>query len=506
MSEVAEKSHHDKPQKTQAPGSSTPEPSPEDQAAQYSSSDNISKGGSGSPIDPKSITPGMILRLQSTIGNRAVQRLLGRSTIQRAAIDATQSSLSPQAAEGMSREEIEMAVQSVREKLLTTPEDDPTYTALQSNLNILETAAVQQDYEAARDQMLDSDQEYFDPSSPVFAQYAQSVETLQSLGSPPQDELQGLMMEADQLIVMDQGGQVQLLNDQGFVQIEDNLFPYLDNIAEASRGGSLDITQNQMDQVLVWEDGRAVITPAISGDMLTLLQQGQPAQVEAAVGVPNLEKPWESVRDAGMHSAMTSGIYQLGTYPISRFNGVNLNPGTRIRFADPRFPMKSQTRMLTLFEPGTKRYFAWDYHLPAGKKPHPLWHINQKGMSGLFGQTEHAAMTASQIRQAKSLRYLKVGGKAFIIVGVFVDSYTLTSSVIKSIEQGSPNPAVAETIRVVGGWGAAWAGAKVGAAGGALLGIETGPGAALSAIAGGIVGGFAGYFGADWIADMIDEN
>lgn len=86
------------------------------------------------------------------------------------------------------------------------------------------------------------------------------------------------------------------------------------------------------------------------------------------------------------------------------------------------------------------------------------------------------------------------------------DSYAMGSAIGQSIDEGTPAPAAAQALRVVGGWGGAWVGAKLLCAGGALATSETGPGAVIGCIAGGVIGGFAGYFGADWIADMISPD
>src|SRR6185312_11039479 len=117
------------------------------------------------------------------------------------------------------------------------------------------------------------------------------------------------------------------------------------------------------------------------------------------------------------------GLYQLGSHPLSRFNGVTLPAASRIRFADAGRLMSGQmeTRLITIFQPGTNKYYAWDAHLQVGNTPHTYWHVNQKGMSaGLFGQPNHSAMTASQIAQARTLRYVRVGGRVLFVAGILV--------------------------------------------------------------------------------------
>lgn len=124
-------------------------------------------------------------------------------------------------------------------------------------------------------------------------------------------------------------------------------------------------------------------------------------------------------------------------------------------------------------------------------------------MYKLFGHADHASLTGTQLVQAKQLRYLKIGGRVFLVVGVVVDTVQMGGAAVESYEQGSAKPLAAQTVRTVGGWTAAWAGAKAGVALGGLAGVETGPGLVLTAIGGGLIGGTAGYFGADWIADWI---
>lgn len=203
-----------------------------------------------------------------------------------------------------------------------------------------------------------------------------------------------------------------------------------------------------------------------------------------------------------------AGTYQLMHFPIERLNGVALPPASRVRFADPfrAFSGGMETRVMSIFVEGTNRYYAWDAHLPVGNGQHSYWHINQKGMFNVFGDANHAALSGPALLQARQLRYLKIGGRVFLVAGVVVDGALMAGAAYESYQQGSPRPVMAQTVRTAGSWAAAWAGAKAGLAVGALAGVETGPGLVLTAIGGGIVGGAAGYLGADWIADFIYED
>ena len=106
--------------------------------------------------------------------------------------------------------------------------------------------------------------------------------------------------------------------------------------------------------------------------------------------------------------------------------------------------------------------------------------------------------------QAKQLRYLKIGGRVFLVVGVVVDTVQIAQAAVESYQQRSAKPLVAQAVRTAGTWAMAWAGAKAGMAVGGLAGAASGPGMVLMAIGGGLIGGSAGYFGADWIADLSD--
>jgi hypothetical protein len=111
-----------------------------------------------------------------------------------------------------------------------------------------------------------------------------------------------------------------------------------------------------------------------------------------------------------------------------------------------------------------------------------------------------------QAIESQGMRTIKGLGRGAGYLGAAMTAYDLGNATKQSIEQKSPKPIAAETVRQVGGWGGAWAGAQGGAALGGLLGIETGPGAILTGLVGGLIGGIGGYLGADWVADKIHEN
>jgi hypothetical protein len=127
-------------------------------------------------------------------------------------------------------------------------------------------------------------------------------------------------------------------------------------------------------------------------------------------------------------------------------------------------------------------------------------------MHAVFGHSSHTNIGGAQLVQAKQLRYLKFGGRLFLVVGIVVDTVQLGAATVESIEKETPRPVLAQAIRTGGSWAMAWAGAKAGVLIGGAAGIETGPGLVLTAIGGGILFGIAGYMGADWIADFIYED
>jgi hypothetical protein len=249
------------------------------------------------------------------------------------------------------------------------------------------------------------------------------------------------------------------------------------------------------------EDGRILVglnaMPAIetsSGDLMSLL-------------APPSQRPGAGVGDA-LGLLRGAGVYQLTRFPIARFNGVALPSTTTIRFADPgRWfqPGAMESRLFTITTNG-RNYYSWDAHLPVGSTPHNYYHVNQKGMYSLFGESDHAALVGTRLIQARQLRYLKIGGRVFLVIGVVVDAAQLGAAGVESYQQGSIRPVAAQAVRTAGSWAMAWAGAKAGVALGGLAGVETGPGLVLTAIGGGLIGGAAGFFGADWIADWIYEN
>jgi len=215
-----------------------------------------------------------------------------------------------------------------------------------------------------------------------------------------------------------------------------------------------------------------------------------------------------NMTEAGINGLLKSSVYQLTSYPISNFQGVSLPKGNRIQFAEVSRWLNriSETRLATVYKKGSKSYYSLDAHVPQGKISHSFYHVNQKGMYNFFSQSNHGSIPANQIIPVKTLRYIKIGGRIFLVAAIIVDAGMLTSSAVKSYETGSYRPLAAQTVRTASSWAAAWAGAKAGVATGTMLGATTGPGIVICAIGGGIVGGLIGFMAGDWIGDKIEEG
>jgi hypothetical protein len=354
----------------------------------------------------------------------------------------------------------------------------------------------------------------FSSDAPAFRQYCDVVSELGSVGRQPSIDPAAVGVPSDRLLAVGDDGSVVLLPPDAAVQIAEDLVPALDQVVAAAKGAGDPGLGGDPAQLLLWGDGRSFTTPPMNADFATLVVNGTPAAAEGAENVTALQAPWQRLRGSAVSGLLQSGIYQLGTYPVSNWMGRALPSGSRIRFADPTFGGQwrfrpgppGDTRFMTIFEPGTKRFYAWDAHAPVGATPHDFYHVNQKGMHGIFGQSDHAPIAAAELGAARGMRWVRVGGRVFLVVGVAIDAALLTRSAVQSVEQGTPRPVIAQAVRTIGSWGGAWAGAKLLCVGGAAATVETGPGAVLGCIAGGVAGGFAGYYGADWIADMISED
>ena len=224
---------------------------------------------------------------------------------------------------------------------------------------------------------------------------------------------------------------------------------------------------------------------------------------------PAIEEGSDQLLPIGPSTGGTgSGDIPTDELPYLTVQRLPLPAGSSIRFADPGrwFSSAMETRLFTISVDGTKKFFSWDAHLPVGNKRHPYYHVNQKGMAAVMGASDHAALTGTAHVQARQLRYLKIGGRVFLVAGVIIDTAQLAAAGDESYQTGSAKPIGKQAVRTATGWAAAWTGAKAGVAVGAGAGVETGPRVVLTAIGGGLVGGVAGYFGGNWIADWLFDD
>jgi hypothetical protein len=102
-----------------------------------------------------------------------------------------------------------------------------------------------------------------DPRSRAWGQYTSAVQQLQILGRQPSNDLEAAALPADRLLVIDEEGNLALGDPVGLVGVGDDLVPVLNQLADASEGGTVEpsLASGPSQQLLLGEDGRAVITP-----------------------------------------------------------------------------------------------------------------------------------------------------------------------------------------------------------------------------------------------------
>ena len=98
-------------------------------------------------------------------------------------------------------------------------------------------------------------------------------------------------------------------------------------------------------------------------------------------------------------------------------------------------------------------------------------------------------------------------GRAAVVVGVGMDTYSLAREANQSRRTGNWNNTAVEGARIAGGWGGAYAGAKTLGVAGATIGAFGGPvGIAVGGAVGGIIGGVGGYWAGSNLARMGAES
>jgi hypothetical protein len=134
-----------------------------------------------------------------------------------------------------------------------------------------------------------------------------------------------------------------------------------------------------------------------------------------------------------------------------------------------------------------------------------LLHLGHKGLGRILAELsgrDFIGATSPLTRQR--LGTLRIGHRALVAVGLFVDAWQLGKAIERSVLAKSARPATAQAARSLTTWGAVWAGVELFGSGGAVLGIELGPGVVVVSAVGAAVGGCVGFFAGDWLARQIE--
>ena len=159
-----------------------------------------------------------------------------------------------------------------------------------------------------------------------------------------------------------------------------------------------------------------------------------------------------------------SFTYQLGSYnlPRSMFDkSFNIRFGDFSKLCD-YYP--TNTRLFEIFRPSEidyrsnkRAFFAWDAHLPAGKKKHDYYHNNQNKMGHFDVPHNHTKLNTKDIPKALVLQFSKFGTRAVGGIGIFIDAKKIIES--------------EEKLKESGGITAQWISGSLGARAGAKLGV-----------------------------------
>jgi hypothetical protein len=141
---------------------------------------------------------------------------------------------------------------------------------------------------------------------------------------------------------------------------------------------------------------------------------------------------------------------------------------TMTRPAGTRNPLGGSTTSLFLFKDGNpNKALRIDYHkFPLDSPDPPYWHVNvdRGGIAKVANSSKLNHTTSAKIRgTGRMLTVFKHGDKICFIAG-------FSMSVIDIYKAENR---VRETVRQVGGWGAAYAGGRIGSAIGAKAGMAT---------------------------------
>jgi hypothetical protein len=143
----------------------------------------------------------------------------------------------------------------------------------------------------------------------------------------------------------------------------------------------------------------------------------------------------------------------------------------------------------------------------------PKGTASQGKLYGMIGDAEAGKVTVSQPpgatgaavagRMPAALRYIKWGGRVFVVVGIAAGGYEIYAA--------PPEQRARTTVGVAGGLGGGFAGGAAGGAlAGAAAGLVCGPGAPVCSlvlgIGGGLIGGVVGAFGGRALAEAVYDD
>lgn len=203
--------------------------------------------------------------------------------------------------------------------------------------------------------------------------------------------------------------------------------------------------------------------------------------------------------DPGQTISGTAVPVGVGTASVTRIP-VPGTVGLYVELSPRNYPGKSTSALFIQDNTG-KRVLRLDY----GKNPktgNVDYHWNQKGTFKDFGIQDHTTVGSAGEALYKGAKYLKWGGRVFLVAGVAMDAYSIVVAKKKW----------RQVVKVASGWAGAEAGCLLvggeGAGGGTL--VEPGGGTAVGALLGCAVGGIVGYAGFSWAAgqtyDYVEET
>ncbi|AGY60498.1 hypothetical protein [Gloeobacter kilaueensis] len=136
------------------------------------------------------------------------------------------------------------------------------------------------------------------------------------------------------------------------------------------------------------------------------------------------------------------------------------------------------------------------------------WHWNQNKSFQAFGKSDHTLAEPFEEALGKTLKAAKPLGRAALVTGVALDTWSLGNEISESVQTGNWDNSIVEGSRIAGGWAGGWAGAEAGGGLGATIGtvIMPGLGTVVGGAVGGLIGGAVGYFSGSEVGKTIAEK